>query len=189
MRIVGGARRGTAITSPAGLATRPTTDRVRESLFNIMMHRYGDHVVGARVLDLFAGSGALGLEALSRGAAFALFVDDASAARAAIRRNVDAMGALGMTRIWRRSAVVLGDCPVPPFDTVFLDPPYGQALGEQALGAARRGGWLVAGALAVLEEDASHTPSEIDGFVPVDQRRMGRTALSFWRASGDGATG
>src|SRR6185369_7241952 len=102
MRIVGGRLRGRALAAPKSLGIRPTADRLRESLFNVLAHAYGDPVTGARVLDLFAGTGALGLEALSRGAAFALLVDDGAEARALIRGNVDALGLGGATKIYRR---------------------------------------------------------------------------------------
>src|SRR6185295_10828377 len=143
MRIVGGRLRGRALAAPKSQAIRPTADRLRESLFNILVHAYGDPVVGARVLDLFAGTGALGLEAVSRGAAFALFVDDAAAARALLRENVATLGLGGTTRIFRRDATRLGPAhPLDPFGLVFLDPPYGKKLAEKALVSARDGGWL-----------------------------------------------
>ena len=141
MRIVGGTHRGRALAAPRSQAIRPTSDRLRESLFNILVHAHGDPVTGARVLDLFAGTGALGLEAISRGAAFALFVDDGAEARALIRENVATLGLGGVTRIFRRDATKLGAAhPVEPFSLVFLDPPYGRGLAEQALdlGARRR---------------------------------------------------
>ena len=153
MRIVGGRLRGRALAGPKSQAVRPTADRLRESLFNILLHGYGDPVTGARVLDLFAGTGALGLEALSRGAAFALFVDDGVQARALLRQNVEALGLGGATRIFRRDATKLGPAhPLEPFALVFLDPPYGKGLAEQALMSARAGGWLAAQALIVIEE-------------------------------------
>ena len=130
MRIVGGRLRGRALSAPKSQAIRPTADRLRESLFNILAHGYGDPVSGARVLDLFAGTGALGLEAISRGAAFALFVDDGAEARALLRANVEALGLGGVTRIFRRDATKLGPAhPVEPFALVFLDPPYGRLVG------------------------------------------------------------
>src|SRR5207302_8592909 len=129
-----------------------TADRLRESLFNILTHAYGDAVGGARVLDLFAGTGALGLEAISRGAAFALFVDDSAEARALIRANVEALGLGGVTRLFRRDATRLGVArPVEPFALAFLDPPYGRGLAERALASARDGGWLAPEALMVVE--------------------------------------
>src|ERR671933_1791487 len=131
MRIVGGRWRGRNLASPQSAAIRPTADRLRESLFNVLAHAYGDPVTDARVLDLFAGTGALGLEALSRGAAFALFVDDRAEARALIRENVAALGLGGVSRIFRRNAAKLGAAhPLPPFSLAFLDPPYGRALAE-----------------------------------------------------------
>jgi 16S rRNA (guanine966-N2)-methyltransferase len=155
MRIVGGRLRGRPLAGPKSLAIRPTADRLRESLFNILAHAYGDPVTGARVLDLFAGTGALGIEALSRGAAFALLVDDDAEARALIRENVTALGLGGVTRIFRRDATKLGSAhPIEPFSLAFLDPPYGQGLAAAALGAARDGGWLAPGALLVVEEAA-----------------------------------
>src|SRR5438874_9476915 len=108
MRIVGGRLRGRALAAPKSQAIRPTADRLREALFNVLVHAYGDPVTGARVLDLFAGTGALGLEALSRGAAFALFVDDGAPARALMRENVEALGLGGASRIFRRDAARLG---------------------------------------------------------------------------------
>ena len=155
MRIVGGQHRGRALVAPRTRDVRPTSDRLRESLFNILVHAHGDPVTGARVLDLFAGTGALGLEAMSRGAAFALFVDEGAEARALIRENVATLGLGGVTRIFRRDAVKLGAVhPNEPFSLVFLDPPYGRGLAEQALVSARAGGWLSANALIVVEEAA-----------------------------------
>src|SRR5437870_9144190 len=165
MRIVGGRLRGRALAAPKSPAVRPTADRLREALFNILAHAYGDPVTGARVLDLFAGTGALGLEALSRGAQFALFVDDGAEARALIRENVAALGLGGVSKIFRRDATRLGAAhPLEPFTLVFLDPPYGQGLAEQALAATRAGGWLAAGALIVVEEAAKAGFAAPDGF-------------------------
>src|ERR1043166_8837008 len=153
MRIVGGRLRGRALAAPKSAAIRPTADRLRESLFNILAHAYGDAVAGARVLDLFAGTGALGLEAVSRGAAFALFVDDGAEARALIRANVEQLGLGGVPRIFRRAPPRLGPVhPVEPFSLLFADPPYGRGLAEQALAAAREGEWLKPDALVVVEE-------------------------------------
>lgn len=188
MRIVGGAHRGSTLVAPRGAQTRPTSERLRETVFNVIVHRHGDILEGARVLDLFAGSGALGLESLSRGAAFALFVERAAEARAAIRRNVDALGLIGRTRVWRRDATRPGLCPVAPFTLVFADPPYGQGLGEAALAAAGEQGWASPGALAVLEERAGNLPPTIPGWQLLHQRAAGESALGFYaRADGERA--
>jgi 16S rRNA (guanine966-N2)-methyltransferase len=153
MRIVAGNLRGRALKAPSSAAIRPTADRLREAIFNVLIHAYGDPVSDARVLDLFAGTGALGLEALSRGARFVLLVEEAAEARALIRENVEALGLTGATRIFRRDATRLGDAkPIEPFALIFCDPPYGRGLAEQALASARAGGWLAPGALVVVEE-------------------------------------
>jgi len=180
MRIVGGERRGTTLVAPKGDATRPTTDRVRETIFNILFHGHRENLTGGRVLDLFAGSGAMGLEALSRGASFALFVENATAARGALRTNIDALGAAGRTRVWRRDATRLGEASLPPFSLVFCDPPYGQGLGEQALAGAAAGGWLTADAIAVLEERRGALPEAVPGFTRLDVRETGDTAVGFF---------
>jgi 16S rRNA (guanine966-N2)-methyltransferase len=178
MRIVGGRLRGRALAAPKSPAIRPTADRLREALFNILVHAYGDPVSGARVLDLFAGTGALGLEALSRGAAFALFIDDGVEARALLRENVAALGLGGATRVFRRDAVKLGTAhPVAPFSLAFLDPPYGRCLAEQALVSARAGGWLTPDALIVVEEAASANFAAPEGFDELERRRYDDTAL------------
>jgi 16S rRNA (guanine966-N2)-methyltransferase len=183
MRIVGGRLGGRTLASPRSQAIRPTADRLRESLFNILVHAYGDPVTGARVLDLFAGTGALGLEALSRGAAFALFVDDAAEARALLRENIATLGLGGVTRIFRRDATRLGPAhPLEPFSLVFLDPPYGKGLAEKALASALAGGWLAAGALAVVEEAADAAFTVPAGFEEVERRRYDETEVVFLRA-------
>lgn len=184
MRIVGGDNRGVALVAPKGDATRPTSDRLRETIFNIIAHRYAEQLEGGRVLDLFAGSGAMGLEAISRGAAFALFVENAIAARGALRTNIDALKAVGRTRVWRRDATKLGDCPVPPFDLVFCDPPYGHGLGERALAGAAAGGWLAPAALAVLEERRGATPEVIPAWEAIESREVADSAISLWRHTG-----
>jgi len=182
MRIVGGRFGGRALASPRSQAIRPTADRLRESLFNILIHAYGDPITGARVLDLFAGTGGLGLEALSRGAAFALFVDDAAEARALLRENIAALGLGGVTRIFRRDATRLGPAhPVEPFSLVFLDPPYGKGLGEKALVSARDGGWLAPGALVVVEEAADAAFTAPVDFEEVERRRYDDTEVVFLR--------
>ncbi|HLN10659.1 MAG TPA: 16S rRNA (guanine(966)-N(2))-methyltransferase RsmD [Xanthobacteraceae bacterium] len=180
MRIVGGRLRGRTLAGPKSAAIRPTADRLRESLFNILVHRHGDPVSGARVLDLFAGTGALGLEAVSRGAAFALLIDDGTEARALIRQNVETLGLGGATRIFRRDATRLGAAhPVEPFSLVFADPPYGRALAEAALSSARGGGWLAPGALVVVEEAADAAFTTPDGFEEIGRRRYDDTELTF----------
>jgi 16S rRNA (guanine966-N2)-methyltransferase len=181
MRIVGGRLRGRALTGPKTDGIRPTADRLRESLFNILIHGYGDPVTGARVLDLYAGTGALGLEAMSRGAAFALFVDDGAEARALIRGNVEALGLGGTTRIFRRDASRLGAVhPVEPFSLVFADPPYGKGLAEMALASAREGAWLLPDALIVVEEAASaFQPPR--GFEEIERRAYDDTEFTFLR--------
>ena len=179
MRVVGGRHRGLRLVAPNGEGTRPTSDRLRETIFNMLLSRAGD-LHGVRVLDLFAGTGAMGIEAISRGAGFALFVEVAVEARAAIRRNVEAVGATGITRIWRRDATELGDCPVAPFDLVFADPPYGRGLGERALRAAHGGSWLAANALVVLEERADAMPETIAGLTPAGSRVLRDSAVGFF---------
>ncbi|MFL6948158.1 MAG: 16S rRNA (guanine(966)-N(2))-methyltransferase RsmD [Xanthobacteraceae bacterium] len=182
MRIVGGRLRGRSLQAPASAAIRPTADRLRESVFNILMHAYGDPVTGARVLDLYAGTGALALEAISRGAAFALFVDDGAEARALIRANVEALGLGGVTRIFRRDAAKLGPAhPVEPFSLAFLDPPYGKGLAEPALVCARDGGWLLPDALVVVEEAADAGFAPPHGFIALERRRYDDTEVIFLR--------
>jgi 16S rRNA (guanine966-N2)-methyltransferase len=185
MRIVGGRLRGRALAAPRSGAIRPTADRLREALFNILTHAYGDPVTGARVLDLFAGTGALGLEALSRGAAFALLIDEGAPARALMRDNVTALGLGGSTRIFRRDVTALGEAhPVEPFSLVFLDPPYGQGLAERALACARAGGWLLPDALVVVEEAAAAGFTAPAGFAELERRRYDDTELIFLRRMG-----
>jgi 16S rRNA (guanine966-N2)-methyltransferase len=182
MRIVGGRLRGRALAVPRSQAIRPTADRLREALFNILVHGCGDPVTGARVLDLFAGTGALGLEALSRGADFALFIDDAAAARALIRENVAALGLGGVSRIFRRDATRLGDAPrLAPFSLVFLDPPYGRALAQSALASAQAGGWIAPGALIVVEEAAKAAFAAPAGMEELDRRTYDDSELIFLR--------
>jgi 16S rRNA (guanine966-N2)-methyltransferase len=186
MRITGGAWRGRKLEGPSGqgasAAIRPTSDRLRESLFNILAHGLGDPVTGARVIDLFAGTGALGLEALSRGARFALLVDDGAEARALIRANVEALGCGGATRIFRRDATKLGAAPAGDrFGLAFLDPPYGEGLAEPALAALRDGGWLTQGALCIVEETGETRIAIPAGFELVDRRDYGGTQALILR--------
>lgn len=186
MRIVAGRFRGARIEAPKGLATRPTSDRVRQALFNVLEHgspRFDFD--GARVLDLFAGSGALGLEALSRGARFCLFVEEHAAARAAIRRNVEALELTGVTKIFRRNATKLGQVgTLSPFDLIFLDPPYGRGLGAEALASAAAGGWLAEGAVAVVEERADVEIALPPQFQELDTRLYGDTKIVLVRMQG-----
>ena len=183
MRIVAGRFRGARIEAPKGLATRPTSDRMRQALFNVLEHgppRFDFE--GTRVLDLFAGSGALGLEALSRGARHAVFIEESPAARAAIRRNVEALGLTGATKIWRRDAAKLGKAgTLQPFQLIFCDPPYGKSLGERALEEAINGGWTEQGAIAVLEEHADVAISWPLFFREIDRRRYGDTQIAIAR--------
>lgn len=187
MRIVGGTHRGLHLAEvgagdPAA-HLRPTADRVREALFNMLTQgRWGDLVRGQRVLDLFAGTGALGLEALSRGAAQVTLVDDGAAARALMRANIEKMRAMGATRLYRRDATDLGENRGPGFGLVFMDPPYGKGLGERALASALAGGWLAPAATLVCEENAPQPGPE--GFDLLDQRRYGETWITLLRAPG-----
>lgn len=183
MRIVAGRFRGRAIATPKDEEVRPTSDRVRESLFNILEHGVeGFSLSGARVIDLFAGTGALGLEALSRGAAFCLFVDEAVGARALIRTNIELLQLMGATRIFRRDATNLGPVgTMAPFTLAFLDPPYGKGLGERALKALADGGWLPPGAVAVLEERAGADIALPRGFTEIDRRTYGDTLILLAR--------
>jgi 16S rRNA (guanine966-N2)-methyltransferase len=184
MRVIGGRLRGRALKGPASAAIRPTADRLRESIFNVLLHAYGNPIEGARVLDLFAGTGALGIEALSRGARFALFVEEATQARAVIRANVEALGLGGLTRIFRRDATNLGEAkPIEPFSLVFCDPPYGKALAEKALERARDGGWLAPGALIVVEESTDARFVAPAGFDELERRVSDETEVTFLRAA------
>lgn len=182
MRIVGGTYKGRALAAPPGRDTRPTSDRAREAVFNILEHAaWSPGVDGRRVLDLFAGSGALGLEAMSRGAGFALFVETDAGARGAIRDNIEALGLFGSTRIHRRDATDLGVKPAgldDPFDLVFLDPPYGKALGERALARLGEGGWITPDALIVFECGADETPATAN-FETLDARDYGAAKVLF----------
>lgn len=185
MRIVGGQYKGREIAAPPGRDTRPTSDRARESLFNILAHAaWSPGIEGRRVLDLFAGSGALGLEAMSRGAIFALFVETDSAARGAIRDNIEMLGLFGTTRIHRRDATDLGLKPAglgDPFDLVFLDPPYGKGLGERAMAGLGEGGWITPQAVIMLEVGADETPS-LPAFEILDERDYGAAKILFLKS-------
>jgi len=183
MRIVAGAHKGRPIQAPKGLTTRPTTDRVRESVFNKLAHApWAKPLDGARVIDLFAGSGALGLEAISRGAAFCLFVETEAGARGAIRTNIEALQLYGCTKLHRRDATDLGKKPEKmggPFDLGFMDPPYGKGLGEVALSKLVEGGWLAGDALVVLEESKRSDFAMPQGWTEVDVLEAGDTVVRF----------
>src|SRR5215831_2205227 len=182
MRIVGGRLGGRTLAAPKSQHVRPTSDRLREAVFNILAHRYGDPVTGARVLDLFAGTGALGLEAMSRGAAFALFIDDGAEARALLRQNVEALGLGGVTRVFRRDATKLGPVhPNKPFGLVFLDPPYRKSLAEKSLASLRDGGWLAPDALLIVEEAADAGFAAPQGYAEIERRRYDDTEFTFLR--------
>jgi 16S rRNA (guanine966-N2)-methyltransferase len=182
MRVVGGRLKGRGLASPASRDIRPTADRLRESVFNILVHAYDDPIAAARVLDLFAGTGALGIEAVSRGAAFTLFVDNGAEARALLRNNVEALGLGGVTKIFRRDATDLGPAhPVEPFSLVFLDPPYGKGLAEKALVSLLDGGWLVPGALLVVEEAKAANFAAPEGFAELERRAYDDTEFVFLR--------
>jgi 16S rRNA (guanine966-N2)-methyltransferase len=184
MRVVGGRLRGRNIASPSSREIRPTQDRLRESLFNILVHVYGNPIEGARVLDLFAGTGALGIEAVSRGAAFTLFVDNGAEARALLRNNVEALGLGGVAKVYRRDATNLGPAhPVEPFSLVFCDPPYGKGLAEKALISLRDGGWLVPSALLVVEETTAAGFKAPESFEEFERRAYDDTEFVFLRAS------
>jgi 16S rRNA (guanine966-N2)-methyltransferase len=186
MRIVGGKLKGRAIRTPEGSHTRPTSDRARESLFNVLAHAaWAPQLAGARVIDAFAGSGALGFEALSRGAAFCLFIETDSAARGSIRDNVEAFQLFGNTRIHRRSATDLGPKPAglgQPFDLVFMDPPYARGLVPEALDQLTRGAWIAPNALVVAETSASEPAPAAPDWETLDERDYGAARVSFLRA-------
>lgn len=181
MRIIGGTHRGRALASlgkgDVAAHLRPTSDRVRESLFNVLAGGYGDPVTGARVLDLFAGTGALGLEALSRGAEAVSFIESGRKALSLLRQNIGLCRAERETRIFPLDARKPGQNPGPPHDLIFLDPPYAKGLGEAALTAACAGGWIATGALIVWEESATITPP--DGMRLLEERRYGDTMIRF----------
>lgn len=184
MRIVGGSHRGRALLGPKSDAIRPTSDRLRESLFNVLAHAHGDPCPGARVLDLFAGTGALGLEAMSRGAAYAAFVDQSAEARGLIRGNVEALGLAGVTGLLKRDATRLGGlAPFDPFTLVFCDPPYRKGLAERALSSLLEGGWTRPGALIVVEEAADAAVALPAGLACLERREAGDTQLLFLRAA------
>ncbi|MGY8683298.1 16S rRNA (guanine(966)-N(2))-methyltransferase RsmD [Bradyrhizobium sp. UFLA05-153] len=183
MRVVGGRLKGRNLAAPSSRDIRPTADRLRESVFNILVHAYDDPIEDARVLDLFAGTGALGIEAASRGAKFTLFVDNGAEARALLRSNVEALGLGGVTKVYRRDATDLGPAhPVEPFSLVFLDPPYGKGLAERALASLRDGGWLMPGALLVVEEAKAAQFTAPEGLEELERRAYDDTEFVFLKA-------
>ncbi|AKI01715.1 16S rRNA (guanine(966)-N(2))-methyltransferase RsmD [Hoeflea sp. IMCC20628] len=190
VRIVGGEFRGRNLAAPKTQSIRPTTDRSRESLFNILSHGYAEALDGTRVLDLFAGTGALGLEALSRGCRSALFVENGVEGRGIIQQNIETLGLQGRARLYRRDATKLGPCgTMGQFDLVFADPPYGRGLGDDALTSAARGGWLGDGALIVLEEEAAASPDPGAAFELLESRAFGDTIMRIFRYNAAGRSG
>jgi 16S rRNA (guanine966-N2)-methyltransferase len=185
MRIVAGKFKGHALAGPSSFSTRPTSDRVRESLFNILAHGIEDfEMEGARVMDLFAGTGALGLEALSRGAKFCQFVEESAEARGVIRRNADQLGAIGQCKIWRRDATDLGPCaPQSPFNLIFVDPPYSKGMGEKALQAVVEGSWLSARGILVLEEAEKAVVGDVSSLTLINSRSYGDTQIRIYRGA------
>ena len=186
MRIIGGKFRGRPIIAAKGDVSRPTTDRTRESLFNILSHREDFSLEGARVIDLFAGSGALGLEAMSRGAEWCLFVETDAGARGAIRDNIEALDLFGVTRLHRRSAATLGPKPAgvgPAFTLAFLDPPYRKDLAPPAMETLKSGNWLADGALVIVEQAKDEAPAAAEGFTEEDRRSYGDTQIGVYRFS------
>jgi len=193
VRITGGRLRGRALAGPGDARVRPTSDKVRQAIFNILAHNdfgIGFGLDGVRAADIFAGTGALGIEALSRGARFALFVEDDAESRALIRRNVETLDLTGATKIWRRDATDLGPLPAGsggPFGLAFLDPPYRKGLPVAALSALKGGGWLGADALVVVETALDEDVPSTDGYALLDSRAYGDTRVSFLRADRRGA--
>ncbi len=189
MRIVGGQFKGTRLAAPGAQGggkahLRPTSDRVRESIFNLLAHGDYPPIEGGRVLDLFAGTGALGLEALSRGASWAVFIDDGPAARGLIRQNIDRLGAIGQTKLWRRDVTELGPCRGAAFDLIFADPPYGSDLGSRSLASAVSGGWIAADAVIVLEQGVNDDLDPPESLKLVDDRKYGETRVLVFRHAG-----
>lgn len=186
MRIVAGRLKGRTLVAPEGQGTRPTSDRARQAIFNVLEHAaWSGPLDGIRVMDLYAGSGALGLEAISRGAAFCLFVETDEAARGAIRENADTCNVMGATRVHRRSATDLGPRPGSDgeaFDLAFLDPPYRQGLGEQTLTRLLDGGWLKPGAVVVYERGSDEPEVDTPGYRRLDARDYGAARVLFLKA-------
>jgi len=187
LRITGGAFGGRKLVAPEDMHVRPTSDKVRQAIFNILQNaEFAVPLENARVADLFAGTGALGLEALSHGAKFCLFVEDAAESRALIHRNIEALGLTGATKIWRRDATHLGAMTPAsggPFDLVFLDPPYRKNLVRPALDSLHRGRWLAPGAALVAETAEGETVAA-DSYEVMDMRVYGETRVTFLKSNG-----
>ena len=182
MRVSGGSFGGRTLKAPSSQNVRPTSDKLRQAVFNILVHAYGDPTSGARVLDLFAGTGALGIEALSRGAVFTLFVEEAAEARALIRANVETLQLTGVTKIFRRDATKMGPLSTfEPFSLAFCDPPYGKGFAEKAVTSAREGGWLAKDALLVVEESVAAKFTAPEGFKTLERREYDDTEIVFLR--------
>jgi 16S rRNA (guanine966-N2)-methyltransferase len=184
MRVTGGKLGGRRLVAPDDARVRPTSDRTRQAIFNILEHRdfgIGFTLENAAVADLFAGTGALGLEALSRGARFCLLVDDSAESRALQRENIEALGLTGATKIWRRDATAVGPLGAGaggPFDLVFLDPPYRKNLIAPTLKSLRDGGWLAARALLIAETSKGEN-FDHGGYEKLDARDYGETEICF----------
>ena len=188
MRVTGGQFRGRALFEPADTRVRPTSDKVRQAIFNILAHNTFDGFAldGAKAIDVFAGTGALGIEALSRGAAFSLFIDDNAESRAIIRKNIEALGLTGVTKIWRRDAAALGPLGAGaggPFNLAFLDAPYRKGLTEKALVALVAGGWMAPRALIVAETAADEQIDAPSGLTLLDARNYGDTRVQTYGVS------
>lgn len=184
MRIVAGKFRGKQLETPKSDDIRPTADRVREAVFSIIGSRIGPNLDGLYVLDLFAGTGAMGLEALSRGAAHCVFVDTGIEARGLIRGHIESFGLGGQTKLLKRDATDLGPVErIKPAALVFADPPYGKGLGEKAVASALAGGWIAPGALIVLEERKGTTINPPEGTELLDSRDYGDTTIALLQAS------
>ena len=182
MRIVSGKFRGRSLQAPKSQNIRPTSDRIRESLFNVISHNYGDNLDNTRVLDLFAGTGALGIEALSRGARFALFIENSIEGRGLLRQNIDNLSLQGHSKVFRRDASELGPIgSITPFDLVFADPPYGHGFGEKAAAGLVAGGWLSPSGLFVLEEDKDCAPESLPGFELLETKSYAGTKIGIFR--------
>jgi len=189
MRIISGKFKGRVLTSLSGinpeLRLRPTSERAREAIFNILMHNSFTTLNGARILDLFAGTGALGLEALSRGAAHAIFIENNPEPRAIIRENIEKLGLTGQTNIYRRDASKLGVNRAAPFDILFIDPPYDSDLLVPTLECLRTEKWISPSSLIITEFPASSPPSLDKTWTIVSQKKYGKSAIVFLQLQDD----